>query len=265
MPPRRPPIERELKFWPVRLHELRKALEGQGGRLLFSCLVANVYFDFPGRDPDTLFRLRVAGECAELAAKGPRLAAETKARVEHETLVSDPRAASDLMAAAGARPVSREERWREEWTLPDGVKVTIDRLAPDRVPLYAEIEAPTDERIRSAASRLGLDGAESAAITFEELCTLFGISFHETAGTFPPSLRLRREPVYPACPPPAPSGKVKVSVPYLSPTGRTITVERWGRGGYALFGASRLAVAEPEALEGILAMLRCRAKGTFSE
>lgn len=170
-------LERELKFWPVCRPTVHANLVAIG-KLDFSTIMQSLYFDHPQRPPDSLFRLR--SFCGEtyLTAKSPRHEDDLKSRDEFESLVSSRDGAIHFLKAMGfVIHGGIEERWREQWVMPDGTVVVLERMAHPDVPDYVEIEGADSEAIFSCAKSLGLEQTRYAPITFDQLALLHGVSF----------------------------------------------------------------------------------------
>ena len=73
---------------------------------------------------------------------------------EINIIVNDFEQASTLLTAIGLQAKAYQETKREKWLLGD-VEVTIDTWP--WVPTFVELEGPTEEEVKAAAQKLGLD------------------------------------------------------------------------------------------------------------
>ena len=240
-------FECELKYWPVDRSQLSSRLK-KLGKLVFSAPVQNIYFTFSGTGEDYLFRVRSVGPACFLTAKGPRLQADTKKRLEFESEVGGFSEAAQLFEfAGGVRVGSVEERWREKWSLINGVSLVIDRLADLRVPEYVEIESCDGKRILEAAEAMKLDKAQSGALTFEELALQFGVSFDDLLQPLPDAIRKNRDVYYPEAARLFGEGRIRKTVFFRAPFG-IIEVKHFDKGGSVFFGNAELQVKSPHLL-----------------
>lgn len=100
----------------------------------------------------------------KITYKGPRIDADSKTRVEHETEVSDADATVGLFSGLGFEPAATVEKRREFWSLA-GFTVALDRVdglgefveIEREVAAEGDIEATRDEAL-GVLERLGLDG-----------------------------------------------------------------------------------------------------------
>ncbi len=145
------------------------------------------YLRHPCRDlvaNDEAFRVRhevwegaVRQERWRTTYKGPRVASQQKARVEHDLEVaSDPLPqllALGFLAAAGVR------KRRESWSL-QGLSVALDDV--EGLGWFAEVECVSDEwevagrRVEEAVKELGLGGADRFRESYLELALAAGAS-----------------------------------------------------------------------------------------
>lgn len=243
-------IERELKYWPVNSQILREKLASANASLDYSSLVKTLYFDYAGKSPDLLFRLRDIGGQASVTAKGMRHIGDLKSRDEFETIVDSMELAQKFMQEAGFSVAgSYEERWREQWSLPTGVKVVIDRLSSPLIPDYVEIEAEDGAMIECTARSLGLFGLMCAPITFEQLACMYGVSFFDLQTTFPLELMQgrmahNRTPRHIEV-----SGELTRLAKYRN---REVEIRHFVAGGLAICKYGALRLEHPENMEKLL-------------
>jgi adenylate cyclase class IV len=252
-------LEKESKFWPVRRAVLASRLSEEGS-LTFSGVIRNRYFVFPHAAPDTLIRIRCFGPSIILGAKGPRLPGDAKIREEFEcSVASEEDAAAFLLALGSHEPHPPEERIRQEWTLPDGTRVCIDRLADPRVPDYAEVEADSIERISQWAGILGLadEGVRSGSQTFEELAALFGVTIEDISRPLPPGMRANVPQISECWAKPVRDAVVTETALFVLSGGEG-DIEAGERWASARFGGVSLLVDSVAALKGLLRLVGAR-------
>lgn len=151
-------LERELKFGPVDLGDLRERLRDLDADCLGSpVLEDNWLFDADGRlgEAGSLLRLRVDRRGAVLTFKGPATYEDrVKVRTEHETGVESSERARSILEALGFSKVRRYQKYREVWRL-GSIEISLDHTPMGD---FVEIEGEGCERV---AKRCGLDPEKS--------------------------------------------------------------------------------------------------------
>jgi adenylate cyclase class 2 len=94
-----------------------------------------------------------AKESAYLTFKGAREKTKYKSRPEHETGVSDPNAAENILQGLGYQKRLKVEKKRSVWRL-DNCEVCLDEL-PD-LGCFVEVEGPDEEVISNVLAKLSL-------------------------------------------------------------------------------------------------------------
>lgn len=151
--------EYEAKFLAVDAAELQAELAALGGTQAFPrTLLTRRIFESDALDGTQWIRLRDEGTRATLTLKQVTDATSIDGTTEIETEVSDLDAAAEILRAVGARQVSYQQNYREEWTLGE---VAFDFDTWPGLPTFVEIEGPDEASVREAAGRLGLDYAEA--------------------------------------------------------------------------------------------------------
>jgi len=92
-------------------------------------------------------------ESAYLTFKGAREKTKYKSRTEHETGISDPNAAENILEGLGYHKRLTVEKKRSVWRL-DNCEVCLDQL-PD-LGCFVEVEGPDEETISSVLAKLNL-------------------------------------------------------------------------------------------------------------
>ena len=149
-----PPVERELKFPVAEVEAVRRQLRSAGAEQVrdegFEC---NWVFDRNDelRSEHRLLRLRTDPTGRRLTVKGKAsFDGHTKVREEIEIEVSDFELTCQLLSFLGYEPVTRYEKYREEWSL-DGCSVVVDRTPIGR---FVEFEGSAPAGV---AARCGFD------------------------------------------------------------------------------------------------------------
>lgn len=150
--------EFEAKFYPVNKKEIVARLQSAGAKLLApERKMRRVIFDGREHPQFKCDYIRVRDEGGEV-----RLSAKVHAKAggkigdqkELDVIVSDFDDAIKILELAGLNKTRYQETLRETWDL-GGAEVVID-LWPGLKP-HIEIEADSEEAVRSAAEKLGLD------------------------------------------------------------------------------------------------------------
>lgn len=155
--------EIEAKFLDVDVQDMRARLEAAGAMLVHPMRdMRRVLIEEPHHAAERSFiRIRDEGERTTLtfkrktAARGEDTVAST---YELETTVGDFDTTVLIFQEAGWQYTTRQESRRETWHLGD-VEVVIDEwpwIAP-----YIEIEADSEDKVRSAARKLGFEWSDA--------------------------------------------------------------------------------------------------------
>lgn len=171
------PKENEIKILDVDVGLLQKRLHGLGAKRNFPFTkMPEVAFDHPKlqfRKKGKLLRLRLENGRVELTLKGKNTAKKLLMRSEDELEVIDFKKAKRFLEKLDFVAYRDREKKREEWILPGGEKVDIDRW-PVGEP-YVEIESKNLRAIELAIEALGLERHERAAISSTELLKRWGV------------------------------------------------------------------------------------------
>jgi adenylate cyclase class 2 len=175
--------ELEVKFYVSELNELQKRLESIGAQVVQPRThEVNLRFDTPDRDLTRTYQvLRLRHDTAiRLTYKGPsQVKGGVRARKEIEFVVSDFKAAQDLLEVLGYQVSMMYEKFRTEYIL-DGVYITLDEMPYGD---FTEIEGPDPPSIQAINQRLGLDWdkriLESYNLLFERLRSILGFEFRD--------------------------------------------------------------------------------------
>jgi adenylate cyclase class 2 len=175
--------ELEVKFYVSELNELQKRLESIGAQVVQPRThEVNLRFDTPDRDLTRTYQvLRLRHDTAiRLTYKGPsQVKGGVRARKEIEFVVSDFKAAQDLLEVLGYQVSMMYEKFRTEYIL-DGVYITLDEMPYGD---FTEIEGPDPQSIQAINQRLGLDWdkriLESYNLLFERLRSILGFEFRD--------------------------------------------------------------------------------------
>ena len=149
--------EIEAKFPDINLDEMRAKLQTVGGVLLTpERLMRRRMFDYEDdRMDDMNAWLRVRDEGDRVTVSYKRVMDRSLHGTKEVSLVVDSFEKScEFFEAIGLQAKAYQETKRETWDL-DGCEVTLDTWP--WIPSFVEIEASSEEAVRSAAEKLGLD------------------------------------------------------------------------------------------------------------
>jgi adenylate cyclase class 2 len=145
--------EIEAKFLDIDSAAMRVKLKALGAELVYpEVLMKRKVFDHPTNKLSDWFRVRDEGDAITMSYKKviDRTVHGTK---EISIEVSNFDNACAILAAAQLTSKSYQETRREKWIL-DDAEVTIDTWP--WIPTFMEIEAPSEEKLKAAAEKLGL-------------------------------------------------------------------------------------------------------------
>lgn len=144
--------ELEVKFLNINVKDLRQTLDEYGATLIFNTLFRiTIFHGLSGEDREYI-RVRDEGNRITLVHK--RTYQGSMAATEHEIEVSSYEDTVALLDAIGLTRKRTEEKLRIHYTL-EGVSIDIDTWPG--VPTYVEIEADTEQALRSTYERLGFN------------------------------------------------------------------------------------------------------------
>jgi predicted adenylyl cyclase CyaB len=157
------PLEIEVKL-KVENHEaVREQLRATGAEYVGKVRETNIFFDRPDgslRKSDWGLRVRFTTSADEpvpkalLTLKGPRQAAGLRAREAFDLTLTPHDQIVPLLLALGFQQRLLFEKDRESWRM-DACLVELDTLP--QLGKFIEIEGPSEERVRSVQSKIGLD------------------------------------------------------------------------------------------------------------
>ena len=154
--------EIEAKFLNIDPASLREKLRGAGAKLVYpERLMRRKNFDYAdGRLEKIGGWIRVRDEGGgKITLSYKELRDRTLRGTKEISLeVRDFDAICNFLLAVGLKNKSYQETRREKWMLGD-VEITIDTWP--WIPTFVELEASTEEEVKSSASKLGLDWAEA--------------------------------------------------------------------------------------------------------
>jgi len=149
--------EIEAKFLGIDHAEMRKRLELSGAALVHPVrAMTRVNLDFPDRRlnaVDGWVRVRNEGDKVTLAYKQLE-SRELDGTKEVQVTVSDFEDTVAFLKAIGMNQENYQETRRESWRL-DGVEIELDEWPWIRP--FMELEGESEEQLRTAAGKLGLD------------------------------------------------------------------------------------------------------------
>lgn len=153
--------EIEIKLIDIDPLDFQARVEALGARLHFESELHAVFYDYPDgriRARRDVLRLRREGEETCLTYK--KFISKEKAKImeELETKVADMETLQQILAATGLEIIKETRKTRTEWVYED-TKLLIDRYhdALSFIPAFAEVEAPTLERLHEIVKMLGFN------------------------------------------------------------------------------------------------------------
>lgn len=156
------PVEYEVKFFPIKLEEMRQKLQDVGAslsipeRLMRRCVFAAEAN--PGM-ACTYVRVRDEGNRkVTMSAKQHARDGKMDSQKEYETTVKDFETARQILLSAGLTQTGYQENKRETWQMPDGTLVELETWP--QLPNYLEIEGKSEEAVKKTASLLSLNWDE---------------------------------------------------------------------------------------------------------
>jgi adenylate cyclase class 2 len=149
-------IEFEAKYPKINKDDIRTKLKDLGATLVFAeQKFIRMTFDTPElREKNAWVRLRDEGDKITMTFKIVENAASAAGMKEVGFEISDMEAAKSFLEQLGLTHKGYEENLREEWRL-DGVTFEIDTWP--LIDPYLEIEAPSEDIVKSYFDKLGLD------------------------------------------------------------------------------------------------------------
>jgi adenylate cyclase class 2 len=160
--------EVEIKFQISNKNTLTPKLKALGFRLKTPrTYEMNTLYDFSSqtlRRRGEMLRIRQYGPKWTITHKAKGQAGRHKSRMETEIAVSEGKAAEAIFNSLGLQPIFRYEKFRAEWSDPNG------HLVLDDTPIgvYAELEGPP-RWIDRVAKRLGVVPADYITQTYADL------------------------------------------------------------------------------------------------
>lgn len=165
-------IEIECRFLEIdkeaiikKLHEIGAVDEGEV--MLEEAIIYNP--DDSWRKDNRFVRVRKSGDTISLSYKEHRTHT-IDGTFEIELHVDDYDKAVQFLEATGLKTYRRQQKKRHTFTL-DGVTFDIDTWP--RIPAYIEIEGDSEEKVKKAATAIGLDYSkavfENASVVIEEV------------------------------------------------------------------------------------------------
>jgi adenylate cyclase, class 2 len=172
--------EIEAKFLGIDVEGLRKKLKESGASLVHpERLMRRKNFDYADR------RLYAIGGWIRVRDEGGRVTLSYKRTLddsingtkEIEIIVDNFEKTTDFLQAIGLDQKSFQETKRERWLM-DGVEVTLDTWP--WIPSFAELEGETEEKVKEAALKLGLDISSAMHGGVAPVyCKYFGVTCNE--------------------------------------------------------------------------------------
>ncbi len=144
--------ELEVKFLDINVNLLRQKLNALGASLIFNTLFRiTIFHGLSGKDREYI---RIRDESHKITLVHKRTYQGSMAAIEHEIGVSSYDDTIALLNAIGLTKKRAEEKLRIHYEL-EGASIDIDTWPG--VPPYVEIEAESEQLLKSTCNRLGLN------------------------------------------------------------------------------------------------------------
>lgn len=155
--------EYEATFWPIVKDEIRDRLVRAGAAKIYDeRLMRRVVFYLPPTSPLSnsiaWARVRDEGDKTTMSIKQLAKHDEISDQKETELTISDFDTGVEMLRLIGCDEKAYQETKRELWQL-DGTDITLDEW-PFLEP-FIEIEAKSEERVRSVSEKIGFDWTEA--------------------------------------------------------------------------------------------------------
>jgi len=145
-------IETEIKLLGINLDKVNCALEECGAILMYERFLRNtIFYTFQENDYEYL---RVRDDTVEVTLTYKKIQSDGLSTIEQEIMVNSYDETIKLLFSLGLRRKRVDEKKRRRYKLHNAI-VDID-FWPN-IPPYIEIEAPTEQDIRDACIKLGLE------------------------------------------------------------------------------------------------------------
>jgi adenylate cyclase class 2 len=154
-------IEYEATFYPINKEKIRRKLkENSADRIYPEVKMKRVVFDVPEHIdvPGKYVRVRDEGDKVTLTLKQVQNNKGIEDQKEIELVVDDFEKMVEFLGEVGCIQKAFQETKREKWVI-DEVEVTIDTW-PFLQP-FIEIEADSEEKVKSVTTKLGFDYSQA--------------------------------------------------------------------------------------------------------
>lgn len=172
--------EIEVKILEINAEAITQRLLALGATKAFDGLMLAQFYDFEDRRilaNGEVLRVRLEGAETVMTYKKPISKGEAKIMEEHESRVESPSHIQPILQAMGLQIVKETRKHRTEFILPDGHVVIDDyQGALAAIPVFLEIESPTQEQVYHIASALGYGPESCKSWDTRDLIQHYGIS-----------------------------------------------------------------------------------------
>lgn len=153
--------EHEVKILGIDETKLIQSLNQLGAECIIDADVLSHYYDAKGevlRKSERMLRLRKTGKRTFLTFKVDMLNPEMKIYKEYEVDVADFNKTNEIIEQLGYTPFAIDHRHERTFKLPNAT-ITINKLP--NIPIYAEIETESKEKLREVVEILGYTMADT--------------------------------------------------------------------------------------------------------
>lgn len=169
--------EIEVKLLEVNEKQISEKLLAFGAEKIFDGVMDVIYYDYPDeyfRARGKRIRLRKKGDKAEMTYKEKISRGVTKIEEEHEIKINDFETARQILLGMEMVEIRRYQKDRRSYKLGD-MYFEFDFLW-EGVPVFMEIEGPTEEKVMEWVEKLGFKREDAKNWSGSEVLEHYGIA-----------------------------------------------------------------------------------------
>lgn len=161
--------EIEIKILEINPEEIRKKLKDLGAEKVFDEELNTILFDFPDKKlekNDNHLRVRQVGGKIEFCFKGKNESAKFKTKEEIEVHTDSFEDTVKILEKLGFIRIYEGQRRRESYKLG---KITFEMDHYPTMPVWLEVEAPTEEEVVEYVEKLGFNMDQTTNLSARDL------------------------------------------------------------------------------------------------
>jgi len=161
--------EIEVKILEIEVEDIRKKLLALGAEKIFDGELNIINFDYSDQrliKEKKVLRLRKVGKEVELCFKGKKENSQFKTQEEIEVNTSAFKDTLAILEKIGLKIIYRGKKHRESYKL-GKIRFEIDTYP--KIPTYLEIEAPTEEEVKTTVEQLGYQMEQTTNLDARQL------------------------------------------------------------------------------------------------